>query len=250
MFKARNQHTNQYAAIKVVPADQGCEDVSREIATLKGCTSANIVQYYGSLTREGELWIIMEFCAGSSLADIMEARGRCLTEAQIAAAMAGTVDGLSYLHGRTPALIHRDVKAGNLLLSEQGVIKLADFGVSASISSTLSKRVTVIGTPYWMAPEVITADKPKHGSSEPEGYETKADVWSLGISAIELAEGQPPNSDMSPMRAIFFIPMRPPPKLPPAGYAACSPSPHLSLRRSAAAHTHTALPTLPNAQEE
>ena len=120
--------------------------------------------------------------------------------------MAGTLAGLSYLHGRSPQLIHRDVKAGNLLLNEAGVIKLADFGVSAQIGSTLSKRGTVIGTPFWMAPEVI--------SGGPQaGYNTKADVWSLGITAIELAEGQPPNSDMHPMRAIFLIPTRPPPTL-------------------------------------
>lgn len=189
-----------------MPAEQDTGEVSREIELLKGCTSANIVQYLGSLTREGELWIIMEFCGGSSLADVMEARGRCLTEAQIAATMAGTLDGLSYLHNRTPALIHRDVKAGNLLLAEGGVIKLADFGVSASIGSTLSKRGTVIGTPFWMAPEVITG-------GPLNGYNTQADVWSLGITAIELAEGQPPNSEMHPMRAIFLIPTRPPPKL-------------------------------------
>ena len=97
VFKARNEQTNVYAAVKIVPAEQDTGEVSREIELLKGCTSANIVQYLGSLTREGELWIIMEFCGGSSLADVMEARGRCLTEAQIAATMAGTLDGLSYL---------------------------------------------------------------------------------------------------------------------------------------------------------
>ena len=128
--------------------------MAREIETLRSCSSPNIVTYFGSATKDGELWIIMEFCAGSSLSDIMEARGRCLNEPQIAAAVAGALDGLTYLLGRNH--IHRDVKAGNLLLSEGGMIKLADFGVSASIGSTLSRRGTVIGTPFWMAPEVIS----------------------------------------------------------------------------------------------
>lgn len=206
VFKARNEETSQLAAVKIVPVESDTGEVTREIDTLKQCSSPNIVQYFGSTTRDGELWILMEFCAGSSLADIMEARGRCLNEAQIAAAIAGTLAGLSYLHNRTPNLIHRDVKAGNLLLASSGVVKLADFGVSAQIGSTLSKRGTVIGTPFWMAPEVISG-------GPTAGYNTKADVWSLGITAIELAEGQPPNSDMHPMRAIFLIPTRPPPTL-------------------------------------
>jgi len=146
----------------------------------------------------------MEFCAGSSLCDIMEATRRCYTEQQIAAVMAGTLEGLIYLHRLNK--IHRDVKAGNLLLSESGIIKLADFGVAAQMASTMSRRGTVIGTPFWMAPEVI--------SGGPEGgYNAKADVWSLGITAIELAEGAPPHSDMHPMRAIFLIPTLPPPTL-------------------------------------
>ena len=205
VFKARNEETAKLAAVKLVPIEQDTGEVEREIATLKHCDSPNIVQYYGSATKEGELWIIMEFCAGSSLCDIMEARGRCLNEEQLAAAIAGTLDGLTYLHGRKH--IHRDVKAGNLLLSEAGVIKLADFGVSAQISSTLSKRRTIIGTPFWMAPEVISggpADAP-----DTKGHDAKADVWSLGITAIELTDGRPPNSDLHPMRAIFLIPSRP-----------------------------------------
>lgn len=207
VFKARDELTNQLAAVKIVPLEQDTGEVGREIEMLKRCKSANIVQYFGSLTKDGELWIIMEYCAGSSLADIVEARGRCLNEPQIAAALAGTLNGLCYLHSQTPSLIHRDVKAGNLLLAEDGVVKLADFGVSAAISSTLSKRGTVIGTPFWMAPEVI------RGGSDGPSYNTKADVWSLGITAIELAEGHPPNSDMHPLRAIFLIPTRPPPRL-------------------------------------
>ena len=183
---------------------QDTGEVAREIEMLKECQSDNIVRYYGSFQRGPELWIVMEYCAGSSLCDIMEATRRCLTEQQIGAVMAGTIEGLLYLHRLNK--IHRDVKAGNLLLSETGTIKLADFGVSAQLGSTISRRGTVIGTPFWMAPEVI--------SGGPEaGYDAKADVWSLGITAIELAVGCPPHSDMHPMRAIFLIPTLPPPTL-------------------------------------
>ena len=201
MFKARNTTTAELAAVKIIPVEQDAGEVSREIETLKQCDAPNIVKYFGSVSKDGELWIIMEFCVGSSLSDIMEARGRCLNEAQIAAAVAGTLDGLRYLHAR--GFIHRDVKAGNLLLSDSGMVKLADFGVSRTLSSTISRCGTIIGTPFWMAPEVIR--------DNPTGYDAKADVWSLGITTIELAEGQPPYSNLHPLRAIFLIPSKPPP---------------------------------------
>ena len=201
VFKARNTTTAELAAVKIISVEQDAGEVSREIETLKQCDAPNIVKYFGSVSKDGELWIIMEFCEGSSLSDIMEARGRCLNEAQIAAAVAGTLDGLRYLHAR--GFIHRDVKAGNLLLSDSGMVKLADFGVSRTLSSTISRCGTIIGTPFWMAPEVIR--------DNPTGYDAKADVWSLGITTIELAEGQPPYSNLHPLRAIFLIPSKPPP---------------------------------------
>ena len=201
VFKARNTTTAELAAVKIISVEQDAGEVSREIETLKQCDAPNIVKYFGSVSKDGELWIIMEFCEGSSLSDIMEARGRCLNEAQIAAAVAGTLDGLRYLHAR--GFIHRDVKAGNLLLSVSGMVKLADFGVSRTLSSTISRCGTIIGTPFWMAPEVIR--------DNPTGYDAKADVWSLGITTIELAEGQAPYSNLHPLRAIFLIPSKPPP---------------------------------------
>ena len=134
---------------------------------------------------------------------------QCLTQQQVAAALSGCVEALLYLHRRHK--VHRDVKAGNLLLSSDGIVKLADFGVAASINNT-SRRRTVIGTPFWMAPEVITCRRgPSGGGSA--GYDQLADIWSLGITAIEIAEGQPPHATVSPLTAIFLIPTLPAPRL-------------------------------------
>ncbi|EOD17487.1 putative Serine/threonine-protein kinase [Emiliania huxleyi CCMP1516] len=205
VYKALEIKTGRAVAVKVVPVEQDTGEVAREIEMLKACASDNIVRYYSSFTRGSELWIVMEFCAGSSLCDVMEARSRCLTERQIGAVLAETLAGLSYLHSLNK--IHRDIKAGNLLLTEDGTVKLADFGVSAQLNTSISRRGTVIGTPFWMAPEVISSPGPE------AGYNSKADVWSLGITAIELAEGSPPNSNLHPMRAIFLIPTQPPPQL-------------------------------------
>jgi len=205
VYKAVENGTGRTVAVKVVPIEQDTGEVAREIEMLKTCNSSNIVRYYSSFTRGSELWIVMEFCAGSSLGDIMEARSRCLTEVQISAVLAGTLAGLAYLHDLNK--IHRDIKAGNLLLTDKGQVKLADFGVSAQLNTSISRRGTVIGTPFWMAPEVISSAGPE------AGYNSKADIWSLGITAIELAEGQPPNASLHPMRAIFLIPTKPPPHL-------------------------------------
>jgi serine/threonine protein kinase len=145
--------------------------------------------------------IIMEYCGSGSVADVMKITESLLNEEQISYVIKGTLLGLAYLHKERK--IHRDVKAGNILLNEKGEIKLADFGVSGQISDNMAKRKTVTGTPFWMAPEVI----------QEVGYDFKADIWSLGITLIELAEGAPPYSDMHPMRAIFMIPSKPPPTL-------------------------------------
>jgi serine/threonine protein kinase len=145
----------------------------------------------------------MDYCGAGSLLDAMTVTGRCLTELQIAHALKSTLYPLRYIHSK--GVMHRDIKAANLLLNEFGVVKLADFGVSAEITA-LTKRSTVIGSPYWMAPEV---------SAEDVQYDQAADVWSLGITAIELAEGNPPLYDMHPMRALIQIQRRTPPVLQP-----------------------------------
>jgi len=144
----------------------------------------------------------MEYCAAGSLADIMCVLDRPLDEEQIAVVCKFALKGLQYLHGKMNK-IHRDIKAGNILLNQRGRAKLADFGVAGHLADANAKRMTVIGTPFWMAPEVVRE----------VGYDFKADIWSLGITAIEMAEMNPPHSNMHPMRAIFLIPTRDPPTL-------------------------------------
>ena len=150
---------------------------------------------------------------------------RTLTEQQIAIVMQQSLRGLHYLH--MAKKIHRDIKSGNILLNHDGDCKLADFGVSAELATTMSKRKTVIGTPYWMAPEVLQSQE----------YNGKADIWSLAITAIELAVGEPPHSNVHPMRAIFMIPNSDPPTLPePERWSADF---HDFIRVWSAPHPHT-----------
>ncbi|NXD14150.1 M4K3 kinase, partial [Nothocercus nigrocapillus] len=169
--------------------------VQQEIIMMKDCKHPNIVAYFGSYLRRDKLWICMEFCGGGSLQDIYHVTGP-LSEQQIAYVSRETLQGLYYLHSK--GKMHRDIKGANILLTDNGHVKLADFGVSAQITATVAKRKSFIGTPYWMAPEVAAVERKG-------GYNQLCDLWAVGITAIELAELQPPMFDLHPMRALFLM---------------------------------------------
>jgi len=204
----RNIKQNKIYAIKFLEIEEEDEPhLQNELDILKeagDCTY--IVKYFGCYIKDSTLMIVMEFCDGGSALDILNACHKTFTEDQIAAICACMVQGLIFLHSHR--ILHRDLKAGNILLTSDGVAKLADFGVSAKLQYTLQKKDTVVGSPYWMAPEVISVQKEKA-----EGYDMKADIWSLAITAIELAEGKPPLFEIASLRVIFLIPARDPPKL-------------------------------------
>ena len=209
VFKAIHKESRQVVAIKKVPFD--LQDMLKEIYVMQECDSPHIVKYYGTYFKGSDLWIVMEFCGAGSILDIMKLRGRAASngsnrpqvktflEEEIATIFRGTLKGLEYLHQNKK--IHRDIKAGNILLTFEGNAKLADFGVAAQLNNTIAKRFTSIGTPLWMAPEVI----------QEIGYDCVADIWSLGITALEMAEGKVPYMEMHPVRAMFKIPDNPPP---------------------------------------
>ncbi|XP_067280283.1 mitogen-activated protein kinase kinase kinase kinase 6 isoform X2 [Pseudorasbora parva] len=162
---------------------------------MKDCTHKNIVAYFGSYLRNNKLWICMEFCGGGSLQDIYHVTGP-LKERQIAYVSRETLQGLHHLHHT--GKMHRDIKGANILLTERGDVKLADFGVAAEINASVAKRKSFIGTPYWMAPEVAAVERKG-------GYNQLCDIWAVGITAIELAELQPPMFDLHPMRALMLM---------------------------------------------
>ncbi|XP_040033590.2 mitogen-activated protein kinase kinase kinase kinase 5 isoform X1 [Gasterosteus aculeatus] len=197
VYKARNKQNGELAAIKVIKmeADDDFSVIQQEIVIVKGCKHSNIVAYYGSYIRDNKLWICMEFCGGGSLQDIYHVTGT-LAEPQIAYICREILQGLDYLHGQKK--IHRDIKGANILLNDHGEVRLADFGISAHITATLARRMSFIGTPYWMAPEVAAVEIKG-------GYNERCDIWSVGITAIELAELQPPLFDVHPLRVLFLM---------------------------------------------
>ncbi|XP_014902465.1 mitogen-activated protein kinase kinase kinase kinase 2 isoform X3 [Poecilia latipinna] len=197
VFKARSIRTSELAAIKIVKLDPGDDitSIQQEITMMKECKHKNIVAYFGSYHRNTKLWICMEYCGGGSLQDMYQVTGP-LKEKQIAFVCRETLQGLYHLH--ETGKMHRDIKGANILLTERGDVKLADFGVAAEISASVAKRKSFIGTPYWMAPEVAAVEKKG-------GYNHLCDIWAVGITAIELAELQPPMFDLHPMRALMLM---------------------------------------------
>uniref|UniRef100_A0AAZ3S5S1 non-specific serine/threonine protein kinase n=1 Tax=Oncorhynchus tshawytscha TaxID=74940 RepID=A0AAZ3S5S1_ONCTS len=215
VYKGRHVKTGQLAAIKVmdVTGDEE-EEIKAEINMLKKYSHhRNIATYYGAFVKKNppgiddQLWLVMEFCGAGSVTDLIKnTKGNSLKEEWTAYICREILRGLTHLHQHK--VIHRDIKGQNVLLTENAEVKLVDFGVSAQLDRTVGRRNTFIGTPYWMAPEVIACDE------NPEAtYDFKSDLWSLGITAIEMAEGAPPLCDMHPMRALFLIPRNPAPRL-------------------------------------
>lgn len=198
------QNENIYAVKFIETSEDGGTDLQNEIDILKTTSECPfIVKYFGAYKKDNYLMIVMEYCDGGSVLDVMQVTDAPLTEQQIGAICYHVLKGLSYMHSHK--LLHRDIKAGNILITNDGKAKLADFGVSTKLLTTIQKHRTVVGSPYWMSPEVIVA--------QTGGYDHKADIWSLGITAIEMAEGKPPHYDINPLRVIFVIPNRTPPTL-------------------------------------
>ncbi|XP_073405199.1 mitogen-activated protein kinase kinase kinase kinase 1 isoform X1 [Dendrobates tinctorius] len=197
VYKARNKVSGELAAVKIVKeeTDEDFSVIQQEVIMLKSCAHKNIVTYYGSYMRASKLWICMEFCGGGSLQDIYQVTG-ALSEPQVAYVCRETLQGLSYLHNQ--GKMHRDIKGANILLNDNGDVKLADFGISAQLTATFARRNSFIGTPYWMAPEVAAVELKG-------GYTELCDVWSLGITAIELIELQPPMFHVHPLRVLFLM---------------------------------------------
>ncbi|XP_023589695.1 mitogen-activated protein kinase kinase kinase kinase 4 isoform X1 [Trichechus manatus latirostris] len=190
------------------------EEIKLEINMLKRYSHhRNIATYYGAFIKKSppghddQLWLVMEFCGAGSITDLVKnTKGNTLKEDWIAYISREILRGLAHLH--IHHVIHRDIKGQNVLLTENAEVKLVDFGVSAQLDRTVGRRNTFIGTPYWMAPEVIACDENPDAT-----YDYRSDLWSCGITAIEMAEGAPPLCDMHPMRALFLIPRNPPPRL-------------------------------------
>ncbi|XP_064465697.1 STE20-like serine/threonine-protein kinase [Ornithodoros turicata] len=208
VYKARHRETKTLAAAKIceLKGEDDLEDFTIEIDILVECKHPNIVDLKEAFFHEGKLWMLIEFCEGGAVDTIMLDLEKPLTETQVRFVCHELCEGLRFLHSRK--VIHRDLKAGNILLTLDGDVKIADFGVSAKNKHTLQKRDSFIGTPYWMAPEVVLCE-----TYRDQPYDYKADIWSLGITLIELAQMEPPNNEMNPMRVLLKIQKSDPPTL-------------------------------------
>ncbi|ESN90504.1 hypothetical protein HELRODRAFT_131625, partial [Helobdella robusta] len=208
VFKAQHKTRGTFAALKQMEIndDNDLEDYSIEIDILNECKHENIVGIHEAYYYKNKLWLYIEFCSGGAVDSIMVELEKPLTESQIRCLCKQMCQALSFLHKNM--IIHRDLKAGNVLLTLDATVKIADFGVSAKNSKVGQKRDSFIGTPYWMAPEVVVCETMKDNP-----YDHKADIWSLGITLIEFAQLEPPNHEMHPMRVLLKIQKSDPPTL-------------------------------------
>lgn len=203
VYRGREVATGKVVALKLIDlekADEEIEVLQREIKVMSQISNPYVVQYYSSLMKGSTLWIVMEFMSEGSLKELLDVVGP-FPEDAIATVMKALFRGLDYVHKGHK--LHRDIKAANILLSGHGDVKLADFGVAGQMTATMRQRNTFVGSPFWMAPEVIQESL----------YDEKADIWSAGVTGIELATGLPPYATEHPYRALFFIPKNPPPRL-------------------------------------
>ncbi|XP_062698480.1 myosin-IIIb-like isoform X3 [Aedes albopictus] len=225
VYSAKDKHTGRKYAVKILESiADNIEEIEEEYLVLRDLSKhPNIPDFAGLFLKRGatveddQLWFVLELCTGGSVTDLVQGlrnRGSRLTNNQIAYILRETVHALVFLHENH--CMHRDIKGHNILLTENGHVKLVDFGVSSHLAATMARRNTSVGTPYWMAPEVIACEQQLDQS-----YDSRCDVWSIGITAIELAEGDPPLCELHPMRALFQIPRNPPPRLNhPENYSA------------------------------
>ncbi|PVD37741.1 hypothetical protein C0Q70_00342 [Pomacea canaliculata] len=216
VFRGFNKNSGEEVAIKVLDsAHEMIEEIEEEYQILRDFSEhPNMPKFYGMYLKhasefDSQVWLVMEMCSGGSVTALTRSQLKeeeYLQELLIAHILKETLTVLKYLHEHN--IIHRDVKGHNILITSAGIIKMIDFGVSGHLDSPLGRRKTHVGTPYWMAPEVIACEQQLDYS-----YDVRCDIWSLGITAIELAEGKPPHSDVDPRRALFKIPRSPPPTL-------------------------------------
>ncbi|KAJ2095233.1 kinase that interacts with cdc31p, partial [Coemansia sp. S100] len=204
VYRGRDTTTGRVVAIKILNLDNEDDfsDMQREINLLSQLRSPHIAQYYGSFVESSRMWIIMEYASGGSIHKLMQAGP--VEEKYTSSIMYGVLLALEYLH--SSGIMHRDIKAANILVTDEGVVQLCDFGVARQVMQASAKSYSFVGTPYWMAPEVI---------QKGQVYDFKADIWSLGITAYEIATGVPPYAEEDPKRALFLIPRKGPKQLTP-----------------------------------
>ncbi len=207
VHKGRHIPSGNIVALKIINLDTPDDDVGdiqREVSLLSQLRDApNITKYFDCFMDGPRVWIVMEFAQAGSVLSLMKAsKDECIEEKYVSVIIREVLIALAYLH-KVP-VIHRDIKAANVLVTDTGKVMICDFGVSALLATTSSKRNTLTGTPYWMAPEVV--------QSVP-AYDTKADIWSLGIMIYEIIKGVPPHSNLDKFQVMDLIPRIKPPRL-------------------------------------